>query len=92
MKVDQNTSELFKLFGSIQDAKEAEMLLQDILTPAELEALTERWQITKRVLSGASQRQVAEELGAGVATVTRASKMIQYGSGGFAHFFKKLNG
>jgi len=86
----KDVKELFEVFGAIEDQKEAEKLLRDILTPAEIETVAERWQIAKGLLSGDSQRKVAENVGGGVATVTRGSKMIQYGSGGFKHFFKKL--
>lgn len=66
------------------------MLLEDILTPGELESLAERWQEIQLLAAGKTQRAVAAKLGISISKVTRGSRMLQYGTGGFAHFLKKL--
>lgn len=53
--------------------------LHGILTAQELEEIPTRLEIVKRLKDGKSQHQIAEELGVGVATVTRGSKEIQKG-------------
>jgi Trp operon repressor len=58
-------------------------LLEDLLTPAETEALGERWEIVKRLRAGATQREVATELGVSVTTVSRGARQLRYGTGGF---------
>lgn len=58
-------------------------LLEDLLTPGEIEALSERWQIVKRLRAGATQREVAAELGVSVTTVSRGARQLKYGTGGF---------
>ena len=57
-------------------------MLSDLLTPAEIEALSERWQIVQRLLAGQSQREVAAELGVSITTVSRGSRQLKYGVGG----------
>lgn len=58
-------------------------LLEDLLTPGEIEAVGERWQIVKRLRAGATQREVAAELGVSVTTVSRGARQLKYGTGGF---------
>ncbi len=54
-------------------------MLEGLLTPAELHAITQRLQITRLLKSGVSQREVAKRLGVGIATVTRGSRALQAG-------------
>ena len=82
--------QLYRLFASIGTAKEAEALLQDILTPQELEDVAERWQIVRELAKGSPQRDIAEKLGCSISKITRGSRMLQCGTGGFAHFLKKM--
>lgn len=82
-------SDLYALIASVKSPKEAEMLLQDMLTPQELESLSERWQIVKELAKGTSQRDLAKKLGVSISKITRWSRMLSYGSGGFRYFLEK---
>lgn len=68
----------------------ASALLNDLLTPAEVEALSERWAIVKALAAGQTQRQVAAELGASVTTVNRGARQLRYGTGGLNQAFDAL--
>ncbi len=80
---------LYDLIASVDSPKEARQLLEDLLTPQELDHFTERWQLVQMLASGMPQREIAKRLGVSIATVTRGSRMLQHGSGGFAAFLKK---
>ncbi|MDC9720027.1 MAG: Trp family transcriptional regulator [Gammaproteobacteria bacterium] len=54
--------------------------LEGLLTPYEQQELINRLQIFELLSQGVSQRQVAQQLGVGIATVTRGSKALQAGS------------
>ncbi len=82
--------ELYKLFAAVDTVKESEMLLKDILTAQELETVAERWQLIQALASGMPQREVAEKCAVSFSKITRGSHELQYGSGGFRHFLKKL--
>lgn len=53
--------------------------LEGLLTPAELQAISQRLQIIRLLKVGLSQRAVAQQLGVGIATVTRGSRALQAG-------------
>lgn len=60
-----------------RDRPGLEQVLSDLLTPSELSEISKRLQIIKRLQAGVPQRQIAEELGVGIATVTRGSHVIK---------------
>ncbi len=64
---------------TIKNKKEMEDFLMGLLTPAELEEIPKRLQIVIRLLKGQSQRQVADKLGVGLATVTRGARELKAG-------------
>ena len=82
--------DLYELFASVKSAKEAEVLLKDILTPQELDSVAERWQLIQMLDAGVPQREIAKKLGISISKITRGSRMMQYGSGGFDMFLKRV--
>ncbi len=89
-RIPRPIAELCTLISSLQSAKEAHLVLQDLLTPKELESLAERWQLIKLLAADVPQREIAEKLGVSISKITRGSHMLQYGCGGFALVLKKL--
>jgi len=53
--------------------------LEGILTPKELIEIPHRLEIISKLKEGIPQHKIAEEMGIGVATVTRGSKELQRG-------------
>lgn len=70
---------LIDLLLSIKAKDDMKDLLLGILTPKELEEIPNRLSIIKMLKKGFSQHKVAEDLGVGIATVTRGSKELQKG-------------
>jgi len=86
--------ELAELLARIKNPKIMEALLDDLFTPVEGIEISKRLQIVKRLAEGESQRQVAEDLKVGIATVTRGSRELKKKTGGFNEiinrFYKKI--
>lgn len=53
--------------------------LEDMMTPQEIEALDERIKIMHALIDGKTQREIAEDLGLSITTVSRGSRILQYG-------------
>ena len=62
----------------IKNKKDLEGVLWDILTPNEIIAVWERIEIFKQLLKWVSQREIAENLGVSITTVTRWSRVLKY--------------
>lgn len=75
----QHERDLYRLFASIKDEKDAKQLLKDILTPAELASVIERWQIVLALIKGTPQRDIAKKLGVSISKITRGSRLLQEG-------------
>ena len=86
----KHLNDLYILFSSVKTEKEAKLLLHDILTPQELASVAERWQLVQELHKGTAQRTIADKLHLSISKITRGSNALQRGSGGFAHFLKRL--
>lgn len=70
---------------SYKDERSLRKFLEAIFTPKELQEIPTRLKIVKMLKKGISQREIADQLGVGVATITRGSKELQKGN------FKDIN-
>ncbi|MCF7825376.1 MAG: trp operon repressor [Candidatus Marinimicrobia bacterium] len=91
MKQEYTHHELASILSSISDEKQMSKLLQDFLTPQELEDLVLRWEIIKLLHQGLPQREIAKELGVAIGTVSRGARELKYGHNGFVQLLKSLD-
>ena len=90
-KIPEYKQELVEVFSRITSDKEfVTLFLKDILTPNEFETLALRWQIVKKLKKGEDHRSIVGDLGLGMSTVTRGSRMLRNKNGGFNLMLKKL--
>ncbi len=82
--------ELIDIFCSLNDPKLMKVFLKDILTPAEYEDVVKRLELVKMLDSGLPQREIAKKLGISIARVTRGSRALQTGTGGFKKILEKF--
>lgn len=85
---DNFKKELIHNLAEIQTDKNMRRFLDILLTPSEFDEFSRRLQILKRLVKGKTQREIAKDLGVGIATVERgagelreklkAKKMIQH--------------
>ncbi len=51
--------------------------LKSLLTPKELGEISSRWELTKMLMEGTSQRKISEKLGLSLCKITRGSKELK---------------
>ncbi len=83
---------LCKALAAMNDQKEIRMLLRDLCTPAELEAIADRWRVVPLLKSGLSYREIHDRTGVSVTTVGRVARHIDAGNGGYQLAFERLHG
>jgi Trp operon repressor len=54
-------------------------ILDDLLSPKEIQEFAERIEILRKLEKGQAQRAIAADLGISVTTVSRGSRVLQYG-------------
>jgi len=57
--------------------QEMEKALSDLLTASELDEVAKRLQIFEMLAAGIPQREIADRLGVGIATVSRGSNVLK---------------
>lgn len=62
---------------SAKDRAELSLRLEKLLTPSELEEVIKRLQIFRLLDQGVPQRKIAEQLGVGIATVSRGARTLK---------------
>ena len=70
-------AELVDYLLAVKQPDEMEKVLRSLLTPTEFTEVTKRLQIFKMLEQGVPQRQIADTLGVGIATVTRGSRALK---------------
>lgn len=85
-KPDANTplKALAEAFATIDNAAEMEAFLRDLCTPAELEAMADRWRVVPLLMQRVPYREIHERTGVSVTTVGRVARTIDHGDGGYA--------
>lgn len=68
-------------FLSSVSKKDMALILDDLCTPQEIVELAERLHVLRKLKEGKTQRTIADDLGISVTTVTRGSRVLQYGAG-----------
>ena len=74
---------LCRAIVSLRNAAECRDFLRDLCTPAELQALVDRWQVVEYLESGLTYRQINELTGVSVTTVGRVARFLADGFGGY---------
>ncbi|TVQ29144.1 MAG: DNA-binding transcriptional regulator [Wenzhouxiangella sp.] len=84
-------SSLAEAFLAMRTADECRALLKDLTTPAELEALVDRWRVVKYLDQGVPYREIHERTGVSVTTIGRVARFLAEGNGGYRLALERLN-
>ncbi len=81
---DAKIQSLMQAIALIQNSEESLNFFSDLCTPAELEAMADRWQVVPLLQAKIPYRTIHQQTGVSVATITRIARCIQFGSGGYS--------
>ena len=83
---------LSQALASVNSPEQMADFLADLCTPAELEALADRWSVVPLLADGVSYRQVHEQTGVSVTTVGRVARCLEHGTGGYREVLAHTRG
>lgn len=101
MKPDRNLSArrkrraedaLFAALVSLRDVDECRSFLKDLCTPAELQALVDRWQVVALLEQDIPYRKIHDLTGVSVTTIGRVARFLHDGFGGYATALARVEG
>ncbi|KIP87273.1 TrpR [Stenotrophomonas maltophilia] len=70
--------------AALSSAEQVTAFLRDLCTPAELEALSDRWKVVPLLQQGVPYREIHELTGVSVTTTGRVARSLEHGHGGYA--------
>jgi TrpR-related protein YerC/YecD len=92
--MDWNENEGYKLLIkallSLQNEKECDNFLDDLMTKKEIADIAQRMLVAKMLSEQAVYNRIVEETGASTATISRVNRSYLYGSGGYAKMLEKI--
>lgn len=74
---------LYRAVVSLRNVDECRRFFTDLCTPAELQALADRWQVVELLQQGLPYRRIHELSGVSVTTIGRVARYLSAGSGGY---------
>lgn len=77
----QSLAEAMSALDAIPDVL---AFLRDLCTPAELEAMADRWRVVPLLLKGVPYREIHDLTGVSVTTIGRVARTLEHGAGGYA--------
>lgn len=80
----------YKAVLSLNTAEECAAFFNDVCTIQELEALAQRMEVAIRLKNGESYIDINKETGASTATISRVSKYLNYGAGGYETVIERI--
>ncbi len=82
--------DLSKALLALKTEEECISFLNDLLSIKEMNAISQRWQVAVMLRSGEKYSDISQSTGASSATISRVSKCIDNGEGGYATLLDRL--
>lgn len=82
-------SGVLDLLCEIDDPKQMEKVLGELLTPSEVKDLSLRWALMEQLFNSVPQREIAAKLGISLCKITRGAKIIKNENSEILKWFKK---
>ena len=83
---------LVKALISVDNEKDCQALLEDLMTRKELLDIAQRMVVAKLLSEQVVYNKIVEETGASTATISRVNRSYLYGAGGYSSVLKKIKG
>ncbi|MDT8439398.1 MAG: YerC/YecD family TrpR-related protein [Wenzhouxiangellaceae bacterium] len=80
---DAGRRDLAAVLAALDRPEHCLALLEDLTTPAELEALVDRWRVAQLLDQGLPYREIHDRTGVSVTTIGRVARFIEMGHGGY---------
>ena len=78
-----NERALYQAILTLKSAEESRAFFRDLCTPAELQALADRWAVVELLRQELPYREIHRRTGVSVTTVGRVARFLAAGNGGY---------
>lgn len=86
----ESVERLFAVLSSLNSKEEVRQLLEDLCTVKEILDMAQRLDVAVLLEKGVNYQTISQEVNVSTATISRVSKCLNYGSGGYRNVLAKL--
>ena len=76
----------------LRSVEECRAFLRDLCTPAELQAMADRWAVVECLRRGLPYREIHRQTGVSMTTIGRVARYLATGNGGYALAAQRIDG
>lgn len=87
----QAAAALYRAILALESDAECRQFFEDLCTPAELEALVDRWSVVPLLEEGLPYRRIHDLTGVSVTTIGRVARFLSGGNGGYRTILQRLS-
>ena len=84
--------ELYTALMGLGSVDEYRAFFTDLCTPAELQAMKDRWTVVELLAQGLTYRAIHDRTGVSVTTIGRVARCLADGAGGYRTALERLQG
>ena len=81
---------LYAALAALRTTEECRAFLRDLCTPAEIQAMADRWAVVEWLQRGVPYREIHRVTGVSVTTIGRVARYLAAGNGGYGLAAKRL--
>jgi len=81
---------LYQAILTLKSVEECRSFFRDLCTPAELEAMADRWAVVEWLERGTPYREIHKATGVSVTTIGRVARYVADGNGGYELAVRRL--
>ncbi len=90
--VNEDTEALFEALLSLKTKEECQLFLEDVCTVKEITDMAQRLKVARMLRARTSYALINRETGISTATISRVSRCLDYGPGGYDMVLRRLDG
>lgn len=83
-------NELYKAILSLKTEQDCRAFFEDICTIKELETMSQRLEVARMLIGGATFNEIVAATGASTTTISRVNRCLNYGDGGYKTVIEKM--
>lgn len=88
----QHERNLFAAVLTLRTTDEVRAFFRDLCTPAEVEAMADRWAVVECLERGLPYREIHRITGVSITTIGRVARYLSGGNGGYATAVRRAHG
>ena len=89
---NEETQALFEALLSLKNPEEVALFLEDVCTVKEITDMAQRLRVARMLRAKTSYAVINQETGVSTATISRVSRCLDYGPGGYDLVLRRLGG